>query len=188
MAQLKSFLSGDKELIKTMEMLSHSCVTKIMRPAINEGLKPIEQEAKNLTTPGNILSKQATGLMRKAIKRKVVITRNGIKAIGKVYISRKIGDIVTWIEKKLVPSSKSRIGRMIKVEKYIEHYKHNPGMIAHLVEFGHGGPAPAPAHPFLRPALDNKKHQGLLIITNKARQLLFEVVAKYKTIGKRYFK
>ncbi len=25
---------------------------------------------------------------------------------------------------------------------------------AHLVEFGHGGPHPAPAHPFLRPALD----------------------------------
>lgn len=25
---------------------------------------------------------------------------------------------------------------------------------AHLVEYGHGGPRPAPAHPFLRPALD----------------------------------
>lgn len=27
------------------------------------------------------------------------------------------------------------------------------GRHAHLVEFGHGGPAPAPAHPFFRPAV-----------------------------------
>lgn len=27
---------------------------------------------------------------------------------------------------------------------------------AHLVEFGHGGPNPAPAHPFLRPALESE--------------------------------
>jgi HK97 gp10 family phage protein len=28
---------------------------------------------------------------------------------------------------------------------------------AHLVEYGHGGPAPAPAHPFLRPAQKAEK-------------------------------
>lgn len=28
---------------------------------------------------------------------------------------------------------------------------------AHLVEFGHGGPHPAPAHPFVRPAWDSVK-------------------------------
>ena len=28
------------------------------------------------------------------------------------------------------------------------------GPHAHLVEFGHGGPQPAPAHPFIRPAAD----------------------------------
>ncbi len=29
---------------------------------------------------------------------------------------------------------------------------YDPAFIAHLVEMGHGGPHPAPAHPFLRPA------------------------------------
>lgn len=30
---------------------------------------------------------------------------------------------------------------------------------AHLVEFGHGGPHPAPAHPFVRPAWDGVREQ-----------------------------
>jgi HK97 gp10 family phage protein len=30
---------------------------------------------------------------------------------------------------------------------------------AHLVEFGHGGPHPAPAHPFIRPAWEETKEQ-----------------------------
>ena len=28
---------------------------------------------------------------------------------------------------------------------------------AHLVEFGHGGPKPAPEHPFMRPAYEDEK-------------------------------
>jgi HK97 gp10 family phage protein len=32
---------------------------------------------------------------------------------------------------------------------------------AHLVEFGHGGPHPAPAHPFMRPAWDSSKREVL---------------------------
>jgi HK97 gp10 family phage protein len=32
---------------------------------------------------------------------------------------------------------------------------------AHLIEFGHGGPRPAPAHPYLRPAFDAVKNQIL---------------------------
>ena len=30
---------------------------------------------------------------------------------------------------------------------------------AHLVEYGHGGPHPAPAHPFVRPAWDEMKDE-----------------------------
>ena len=31
---------------------------------------------------------------------------------------------------------------------------------AHLVEYGHGGPAPAPPHPFVRPAFDRKEDEA----------------------------
>lgn len=32
---------------------------------------------------------------------------------------------------------------------------------AHLVEYGHGGPAPAPPHPFVRKAFDTKQEEAL---------------------------
>jgi len=40
--------------------------------------------------------------------------------------------------------------------------KYNPhsAYYANPVEFGHGGPAPAPAHPFVRPAFDTRKDEA----------------------------
>ena len=40
------------------------------------------------------------------------------------------------------------------------------GPHAHLVEFGHGGPHPAKAHPFFRPAWDSKKSEAEKIIVD----------------------
>jgi HK97 gp10 family phage protein len=36
------------------------------------------------------------------------------------------------------------------------HHQDRGAFYANPVEFGHGGPAPAPAHPFVRPAFDVK--------------------------------
>ena len=36
------------------------------------------------------------------------------------------------------------------------HHSERGAFYANPVEFGHGGPAPAPAHPFVRPAFDVK--------------------------------
>lgn len=36
------------------------------------------------------------------------------------------------------------------------HHKESGAYYANPVEFGHGGPAPAPAHPFVRPAFDTR--------------------------------
>ncbi len=36
------------------------------------------------------------------------------------------------------------------------HHNERGAFYANPVEFGHGGPAPAPAHPFVRPAFDGK--------------------------------
>jgi len=40
------------------------------------------------------------------------------------------------------------------------HYKERGAYYANPVEFGHGGPAPAPAHPFVRPAFDTKSDEA----------------------------
>jgi len=55
------------------------------------------------------------------------------------------------------PQSGGRRGRMIKIGvKASEHaaYYSNP------VEWGHGGPAPAPPHPFVRPAFDTRVEEA----------------------------
>jgi HK97 gp10 family phage protein len=49
----------------------------------------------------------------------------------------------------------------------------NEGFHGHLIEFGHGGPHPAPAFPFMRPAYDETKNQ----VSKAAAQ----AVAKYVT-------
>lgn len=35
--------------------------------------------------------------------------------------------------------------------------RHRPSAIGHLVEFGHGGPSPAPPHPFMIPAAESQR-------------------------------
>ena len=40
------------------------------------------------------------------------------------------------------------------------HYKDKGAFYANPLEFGHGGPAPAPAHPFVRPAFDTRVEEA----------------------------
>lgn len=43
---------------------------------------------------------------------------------------------------------------------------------ATLVEYGHGGPAPAPAHPFIRPAYDVRQDEAYEIIRDGLRDAI----------------
>ena len=40
------------------------------------------------------------------------------------------------------------------------HHKDNAAYFSNPLEFGHGGPAPAPAHPFVRPAFDTRSDEA----------------------------
>lgn len=52
------------------------------------------------------------------------------------------------------------------------HHKENGAYYANPVEFGHGGPAPAPAHPFVRPAFDVRAPEAFEIIKQVLRDEL----------------
>ena len=65
------------------------------------------------------------------------------------------GDLHDSIKTDKVRNSKGR--------RYITtgvHYKERGAFYANPVEFGHGGPAPAPAHPFVRPAFDTRSNEA----------------------------
>lgn len=45
--------------------------------------------------------------------------------------------------------------------------------VAHLVEQGHGGPKPAPAHPFLEPAISGVEEQAMNAVVESIANELF---------------
>lgn len=52
------------------------------------------------------------------------------------------------------------------------HRKEEGAYYASPVEYGHGGPAPAPAHPFIRPAYDTRADEAYEIIRDELRDAL----------------
>jgi HK97 gp10 family phage protein len=58
-------------------------------------------------------------------------------------------------------AKKRRTGRSITIGV---HHSAEGAFYANPLEFGHGGPAPAPAHPFVRPAYDAKADESYDII------------------------
>lgn len=64
--------------------------------------------------------------------------------------------------------------KLITIGVHRKDWKHNEYYPAY-VEFGHGGPAPAPAHPFARPAFDAKKEEAYEIIKRALREELSRI-------------
>lgn len=52
------------------------------------------------------------------------------------------------------------------------HRKAEGAYYATPVEYGHGGPSPAPAHPFIRPAYDTRENEAYEIIRDGLRNEL----------------
>ena len=52
------------------------------------------------------------------------------------------------------------------------HRKEEGAYYATPVEYGHGGPAPAPAHPFVRPAYDTRADEAYEIIRDGLRDAI----------------
>ena len=52
------------------------------------------------------------------------------------------------------------------------HRKEHGAYYATPVEYGHGGPAPAPPHPFIRPAYDTRAEEAYQIIRDGLRDAL----------------
>ena len=52
------------------------------------------------------------------------------------------------------------------------HRKEEGAYYATPVEYGHGGPAPAPAHPFIRPAYDTRADEAYGIIRDGLRDAI----------------
>lgn len=94
------------------------------------------------------LNKASTPVNREAKRRAPRDTGTLRKSIGKVSRTYSGGSVVVVIGARTGFSYVDEFGN-----------NHEPVNYAHLVEFGHAGPFPAEAHPFLRPAYESKEKQ-----------------------------
>ena len=62
-------------------------------------------------------------------------------------------------------------GKMITIGV---HHSEMGAYYANPVEFGHGGPAPAPMHPFVRPAFDTRADEAY----NRMKEVLRDALSK----------
>lgn len=121
---------GFGDLITELNRLAEKAGGTAADKALKAGAKPVFDDMKR---QASIDPKIRTGNLHKSIK------------IGKVAKTTRKRDYKT-MKRITIGSHKKEMGA------YAPH--------AHLVEFGHGGPAPAPPHPFVRPAFDRKEGEA----------------------------
>ena len=123
-------VSGFDDLLNDLNRKAEKAGGQAADRALKAGAKPIFEDMRR---QASIDPKIRTGNLHKSIK------------IGKVGKTVRKRDYKT-MKRITIGSHKKEMGA------YAPH--------AHLVEYGHGGPAPAPPHPFVRPAFDRKEGEA----------------------------
>ena len=152
-------LTGTGDLEKLLEELPRRVIKKGLRQAMSAAGQPILKQARR-DAP------RKSGLLKKSLQKKV-----------KAYKSGNVAVIIgaAWGYTGWVVNIKLR--KRAKPTK-LHRDNQNPGNYSHLVEQGHGGPRPAPAHAFLKPAYEANKARALSIATRKLTDVLESEAAK----------
>jgi hypothetical protein len=130
-------VQGIDQVLKRLDGTKRGVRNGVLRPAIGKGctvaLKAIKAKCPTDTNP----HLSVRGLLKKSLGKKVKAARSG-RIYGLVGPRRGF---------------RTQVG----VSKTGKPKYQDPAKIAHLVEFGHGGPAPAPAHSFIRSGWDQSR-------------------------------
>lgn len=140
-----SFDTGSSNaLLDAFGAINKAMRTKVVRRAVNLSTRPLLAKAKEKLKEDGI---GVTGQLRKSMGRKVKTYPSGV-VVGMV--GPRVGFKV-----------------LIKTTPEGKQVFHDPARIGHLVEQGHGGPAPAPPHPFMRPAFDESRGEVARIMQSE---------------------
>lgn len=135
-------------LSRVQRIAKPSTRNKIARRAVDKASQPVAKAAKRLA-PVSSEPPLIPGLLRKAQGRKV-----------KTYGARGVSVAVVGSRTDF----RRQIGVRVRGKKAGQPIYQDPVKYDHLVELGHGGPAPASPHPFMRVALDTTRGQALSIL------------------------
>lgn len=130
-------ITGMPEALAVCRELPDRMKKKSLRRGINLGATPIVKAMKRRTR----------GLLKKSIKKRIKTYADG----NTIAV---IGPDRNTVEPKPAPK---------RVRK-LKYPLNRPANISHLVDKGHGGPHPAPAHPFRDAAFAETKEQSEAIV------------------------
>jgi HK97 gp10 family phage protein len=151
-------LDGGPQLRRALAELRGATQRRIVGPAANKAMTPINRAAKR-----NAKSVGDTGLLA--------------KSIGKIQRTYKRAGVVMTI-----------IGARKGFRQVINGKPRDPSLYAHLVEYGtapHGSHPGAAPKPFLRPAFDANKAQAQRIFVRTVRERLDAAARKAAAKGRR---
>ena len=151
-------LLGDKALILALKEMTDKGANDTLKPGTRSSASLVSKAAKK-NIKHHTVGRIPTGQLKRSIGHRVIKSKKHSGLVG------IIGP---------------RKGFAVKVGKY----NHDPSFIGHLVERGHvkgdGIVGPAPAYPFLAPALESTRGAVKTTMTTKARATLPKVVAKIR--------
>lgn len=164
---LKMTVEGLPELFKQLEGLKKGTRRAVVRKAFRKLGAPMRKHMRSLLVPGHGYE---FGVLKKSIAIKIGAVKfqpdNQYLIVGpKTKAGRKIG---THTRGKRAGKDKMRV----------------PTKIAHLVEFGHGGPHAATPKPFIRPTMDAYRAKALALIQEGMREAIKIAAAKAAAKGK----
>lgn len=154
MATITAKLVGVPGALRAFEEMKNATRNRVVRKAARAGNRPqlvaVRQSSK---------FRNRTGLLRKSFLSKirtyrqssvtVAVTGPAFNTVGHLQTAS-----VTW-----TPEAGAGVRSRV--------YTVRPGKYAPLVEGGHGGPAPAPAHPFMRSSFQSSRSNAEQRFTSK---------------------
>lgn len=150
-------LEGLQQFAGALAALDDRTRRRVLQPAVRAGAQVVLAAVRK-TCPVEVgtdeLSRARAGLLK--------------KSLGKVVRSYRGGDTVAGV---VGPQTgfKRVVGTRRRGPNAGRPVTYDPARTAHLVELGHGGPHPAPAHPFLAPAVATSKAAAEAAVADKIR-------------------
>ena len=163
---IKFKIEGVSHLTDRLKAVKESVRNKWLRLAVAKASRIARKEIRSRITTGKS-GWEPTRAYVKSITVKIKNYGDG-KIIGIVGPDRSVAVEVRTRQADATGKAKGKKG---------EKVLHRPANIAHLIEFGHGGPSPAPAHPAFRPGWEAAREPALAAIRDTLEQGLVKALA-----------
>lgn len=150
-------IKGLQSSIQSLSELKNGVRNRVVRKSVSAGSTPMNTAAKRSSE-----FKNHTRLLRKSLGRKVRTYKNSGATIA--VIGPRPG-----FERTVMKTGGWDVGLGRKTIKYV---RVNPVKYAHLVEGGHGGPAPAPPKRYLRKAFNQSQSTSQNVFSSKFKEAL----------------